>query len=195
MQKSTEFGYSRKDVILIGGGLIGAGYALYYGLQVGAGCFWPRWLQVPAGALLLLPAPAGLDWCWTCDILMLTVLLRRRLPGGRCRTDLGLPAAFRPDAQGWASQDACHRPGAFNCCFHLPSAALQATGMEPGIAGNWAQVRRQRGAVGCCRRCCGGLALRALGRCSVVVGASLASLCLMASLCLLQLCSPIASPA
>ena len=33
-QRNTEFGYSRKDVILIGGGLIGAGYALYYGLQV-----------------------------------------------------------------------------------------------------------------------------------------------------------------
>lgn len=32
-RKSTEFGYSRKDVILIGGGLIGLGYAMYYGLQ------------------------------------------------------------------------------------------------------------------------------------------------------------------
>lgn len=32
-QKNTEFGYSRKDVIIIGVGLIGAGYALYYGLQ------------------------------------------------------------------------------------------------------------------------------------------------------------------
>lgn len=29
----VEFGYSRKDVILIGAGLIGLGYALYYGLQ------------------------------------------------------------------------------------------------------------------------------------------------------------------
>ncbi|KAG7670358.1 hypothetical protein Ndes2526B_g00109 [Nannochloris sp. 'desiccata'] len=35
--KSTEFGYSRKDVVLIGGGLIGFGYILYYGLQYGAG--------------------------------------------------------------------------------------------------------------------------------------------------------------
>lgn len=34
LQRNTEFGYSRKDVILIGAGLIGAGYALYYGLQV-----------------------------------------------------------------------------------------------------------------------------------------------------------------
>ena len=34
-QRNTEFGYSRKDVILIGAGMIGAGYALYYGLQVG----------------------------------------------------------------------------------------------------------------------------------------------------------------
>ena len=35
LQRNTEFGYSRKDVILIGAGMIGAGYALYYGLQVG----------------------------------------------------------------------------------------------------------------------------------------------------------------
>lgn len=33
MQKNTEFGYSRKDIILIGAGLIGFGFALYYGLQ------------------------------------------------------------------------------------------------------------------------------------------------------------------
>lgn len=31
--KNTEFGYSRKDVILIGVGLIVFGYVLYYGLQ------------------------------------------------------------------------------------------------------------------------------------------------------------------
>jgi hypothetical protein len=30
---NTEFGYSRKDIFLIGGGLIGLGYAMYYGLQ------------------------------------------------------------------------------------------------------------------------------------------------------------------
>eukprot|EP01025_Chloroclados_australasicus_P022602 TRINITY_DN23217_c0_g1_i2.p2 TRINITY_DN23217_c0_g1~~TRINITY_DN23217_c0_g1_i2.p2 ORF type:complete len:164 (-),score=17.41 TRINITY_DN23217_c0_g1_i2:84-575(-) len=30
---NKEFGYSRKDVILIGVGLIGLGYGLYYGLQ------------------------------------------------------------------------------------------------------------------------------------------------------------------
>lgn len=33
--QSTEFGYSRKDIILLGAGLIAFGYALYYGLQVG----------------------------------------------------------------------------------------------------------------------------------------------------------------
>lgn len=33
MQYNTDFGYSRKDVILIGVGLIAIGYALYYGLQ------------------------------------------------------------------------------------------------------------------------------------------------------------------
>ena len=32
-QKNTQFGYSRKDVIIIGVGLIGGGYVLYYGLQ------------------------------------------------------------------------------------------------------------------------------------------------------------------
>jgi len=31
--KNTEFGYSRKDIILLGVGLIGLGYAAYYGLQ------------------------------------------------------------------------------------------------------------------------------------------------------------------
>lgn len=32
-QGKPEFGYTRKDIILIGGGLIGFGFALYYGLQ------------------------------------------------------------------------------------------------------------------------------------------------------------------
>lgn len=31
--RNTEFGYSRKDVILIGAGMLGLGYAIYYGLQ------------------------------------------------------------------------------------------------------------------------------------------------------------------
>ncbi|BDA47234.1 hypothetical protein COCOBI_10-0790 [Coccomyxa sp. Obi] len=30
---SKPFGYTRKDVIVLGGGIIGFGYALYYGLQ------------------------------------------------------------------------------------------------------------------------------------------------------------------
>ena len=33
MQYSNQFGYSRKDVLLIGGVLLGGGFALYYGLQ------------------------------------------------------------------------------------------------------------------------------------------------------------------
>lgn len=35
LQKSTEFGYSRKDVLLIGAGIFGGGFAMYYGLQAG----------------------------------------------------------------------------------------------------------------------------------------------------------------
>lgn len=35
LQKNTEFGYSRKDVLLIGGGIFGGGFAMYYGLQAG----------------------------------------------------------------------------------------------------------------------------------------------------------------
>jgi hypothetical protein len=34
---NTEFGYSRKDVILIGAAIFAAGYGLYYGLQFGFG--------------------------------------------------------------------------------------------------------------------------------------------------------------
>jgi hypothetical protein len=34
-QRNTEFGYSRKDIILIGVGLTALGYILYYGLQAG----------------------------------------------------------------------------------------------------------------------------------------------------------------
>lgn len=33
LQYSTEFGYSRKDVLLIGGSLLGLGFGLYYGVQ------------------------------------------------------------------------------------------------------------------------------------------------------------------
>ena len=35
LQKSTEFGYNRKDVLLIGGSIFGGGFAMYYGLQAG----------------------------------------------------------------------------------------------------------------------------------------------------------------
>ena len=33
VQYNQEFGYSRKDVLLIGVGLVALGYAMYYGLQ------------------------------------------------------------------------------------------------------------------------------------------------------------------
>ena len=48
LQRNTEFGYSRKDVVLIGVALTGGGYALYYGLQAGgmeAG-YAGNWVQV-----------------------------------------------------------------------------------------------------------------------------------------------------
>merc|ERR1712224_571915 len=32
-RETVKFGYTRKDVILIGAGLIGIGYTMYYGLQ------------------------------------------------------------------------------------------------------------------------------------------------------------------
>lgn len=32
-EEKTKFGYNRKDILLLGAGLIGLGYALYYGLQ------------------------------------------------------------------------------------------------------------------------------------------------------------------
>lgn len=53
--QNTEFGYSRKDIILLGVGLIGLGYALYYGLQVGYLCSSCR-----AAAALSLEVPAAL---------------------------------------------------------------------------------------------------------------------------------------
>ena len=34
-QGKPEFGHTRKDIILIGGGLIGFGFVMYYGLQAG----------------------------------------------------------------------------------------------------------------------------------------------------------------
>ncbi|DBB11550.1 TPA: hypothetical protein ACH3X3_006947 [Trebouxia sp. C0006] len=33
--KNTEFGYSRKDVLIIGVSIFGGGFAMYYGLQAG----------------------------------------------------------------------------------------------------------------------------------------------------------------
>lgn len=49
--QNTEFGYSRKDIILLGVGLIGLGYAAYYGLQVGN--MLP--LTLPASLKLVCP--------------------------------------------------------------------------------------------------------------------------------------------
>lgn len=55
---NKEFGYSRKDVILIGVGLTGFGYALYYGLQAaGVG-------QLMAGNITQLIIFVGLCVGW-----------------------------------------------------------------------------------------------------------------------------------
>jgi hypothetical protein len=37
VEYNTEFGYSRKDIILIGAGMFGLGFGLYYGLQAAFG--------------------------------------------------------------------------------------------------------------------------------------------------------------
>jgi hypothetical protein len=55
---NKEFGYSRKDVILIGVGLIALGYALYYGLQA-AGMD-----QLMSGNVAQLIVFAGLCFGW-----------------------------------------------------------------------------------------------------------------------------------
>lgn len=56
---NTEFGYSRKDVLLIGGGLLTAGFGSYYGM-LAAGVD-----MVVAGNIELLVFVLGLTLAWT----------------------------------------------------------------------------------------------------------------------------------
>jgi hypothetical protein len=55
---NKQFGYSRKDVILIGVGLVAFGYALYYGMQA-AGMD-----QLMAGNVAQLLVFVGLSFGW-----------------------------------------------------------------------------------------------------------------------------------
>jgi len=55
----VPFGYTRKDVMLIGGGLTGAGYGAYYGLQSVAGLD-----AVQAGNAVQLTFVLGLTLAW-----------------------------------------------------------------------------------------------------------------------------------
>ncbi len=69
VQRATEFGYNRKDVLLIGGGLIGAGFGLYYGLQatgMDAGMAG-NWAQVGSGGGCAQPTCSGVAALPSCE--------------------------------------------------------------------------------------------------------------------------------
>lgn len=122
LQRNTEFGYSRKDVILIGAGMIGAGYALYYGLQVGR----QRRSCATAAACAAVASCAAAQHAKQAQLLV-------QQAGACCSLQ-------RCSHSSWCVT--CLEP-CLHCCLspaHATAADLQATGMEPGIAGNWAQL-------------------------------------------------------
>ena len=61
----VPFGYTRKDVMLIGGGLTGAGYGAYYGLQALGGMDATR-----AGNAVQLTFVLGLTLAWVGSYVM-----------------------------------------------------------------------------------------------------------------------------
>jgi len=61
----VPFGYTRKDVMLIGGGLTGAGYGAYYGLQAIGGMDATR-----AGNAVQLTFVLGLTLAWVGSYVM-----------------------------------------------------------------------------------------------------------------------------
>ena len=63
--ENTPFGYTRKDVMLLGGGLTGGGFASYYGLQAFAGMD-----AVKAGNAVQLTFVLGLTLVWVASYVL-----------------------------------------------------------------------------------------------------------------------------
>lgn len=63
--EDAPFGYTRKDVMLLGGGLTGAGFASYYGLQSFAGMD-----AVKAGNAVQLTFVLGLTLVWVASYVL-----------------------------------------------------------------------------------------------------------------------------
>ena len=63
--EDAPFGYTRKDVMLLGGGLTGAGFASYYGLQSFAGID-----AVKAGNAVQLTFVLGLTLVWVASYVL-----------------------------------------------------------------------------------------------------------------------------
>jgi len=63
--EDAPFGYTRKDVMLLGGGLTGAGFASYYGLQTFAGMD-----AVKAGNAVQLTFVLGLTLVWVASYVL-----------------------------------------------------------------------------------------------------------------------------
>lgn len=128
-QQKGEFGYSRKDIILIGGGLIGLGYALYYGLQAGgmepgmAG----NWVQ------LIIFMGICVGWVGSY-VYRVSTKVRGAEPGGggarpvrRAIDPLILPPACEPSRQPPACCALAHRP----CRHRVPRLPLRAAPSSP----------------------------------------------------------------
>ena len=116
-QYNTQFGYSRKDVILIGAGITALGCGLYYGLQVrGAGAGGAADLRLLAS--------------WE-DV------------GGRRalrQHSSGWFAAAMPFCAQHPAQRSRRAPAAPAHSLRPVPRRPQAAGLEPGIAGNFVQL-------------------------------------------------------
>jgi hypothetical protein len=138
----VEFGYSRKDVILIGAGLIGLGYALYYGLQVrcarvcgmmgaGLGCVGLSFCVHRSPSKWTCWRSAG---CWLASLVHIHVY-GLRLAGSRppcCRQT--------PRCHGRPAPAAAFRSVPPNTLRGPAALAPQYAGLDAGVAGNWVQL-------------------------------------------------------
>lgn len=144
LQRNTEFGYSRKDVILIGAGLIGAGYALYYGLQVGAGLMGAGLMAAAGGR----HSGGGGRCALHCGLQVRAgwVLLEhcRLVRAWRGRSGLACQRGTAPSCRRAGSPAAAcispKHPSSLATAPPAPPCPAQATGMDAGLAGNWAQL-------------------------------------------------------